>query len=426
MRKISYKKGAATIVVTVLFLIIVVFVVVGTTTSVSKAVEAVRVSRESLESLAVVDSSQEDAIYRIKNGLNYDEEEVLNIGNAYATSTITDDVETGEKFVDTIGDKNKSFRKRDTTLSQGDSVSFNYGVQVGQGGLLLENGSSVSGNVYSSGAVNASSSNYIRGSTISAGPSGLVMGVHGTSSVYANRIKDSTVEGDAYYVTITNSTVWGTLYPNSPDQPVRDLPIPDETIEGWKDVAEAGGVSTDCTITTTITIGPKKYNCTKLNIKSSADVTLAGMVWVDGNLEVENNAVVTIDAALGKRSLAMIADKESDKDGAGTVLLQNNAVFYGTGEEESQVLVVSGNTSKENGGNVTGIDLENNNEGDLSLYCNHCKIKIQNNATLASVTGYFVWMINNSTLIYKQGIASSIFDTGPGGSWEVTSTSEVE
>lgn len=426
MKKNNYKRGAATVVVTVLFLIIVVFVVVGTTTSVSKAVEAVRVSRESIESLSVVDSSQEDAIYRIKRGLPYDSEEVVELGGAYATSTITDDLETGEKFVSTIGDKNKSFRKRNTGLIKGDDISFNYGVQVGQGGLLLKNGSSVNGNVYSSGNVNASSSNYIRGSVISAGPTGLVMGVYGTSSVYAHNIKDSTVEGDAFYTTISNSSVWGTLYPNSTDQPLRDLPITDATIEEWKDTAEAGGVSTSCTITTTITIGPKKYDCDLLNIRSSANVTLAGMVWVDGNLEVENNAIVRIDEELGSRSLAIIADKESNRLDAGTVLLQNNAVFYGTGEIESQVLIVSGNTSEENGGSVLGIDLENNNAGDLSLYCNHCRIRIQNNAVLTSVTGYLVEMINNAVLNYRQGIASSIFDTGPGGSWDISGTSEVE
>lgn len=426
MRSLNLQKGQVTAVVTVLFLMIIVFVVVGSTTSVSRAVGSVKISKSSLESLSVTDSSQEDVIYRIRAGLNYDSTEVLTINGSTATSTITDDFESGEKTVLTIGEQNSNIRKRNTLLVRGDSVSFNYGVQVGQGGFLLKNLSSVTGNVHSGGSVVGINDNIIRGTVVSSGADGLIDGIHATSSAYSNSIVDSTVEGDAYYTTISGTTVWGTLYPDSPDQADRDLPISDETIDEWKDVAEAGGTSEECTIQDDISIGPLRFNCTTLLIKQDAVVTLGGMIWVTGNIEVENNAIVNIDPALGKKSLALIADNEADHITSSIVNLSNNVQFNGTGETGSQIILVSANNDQELGGSTTGIELENNNAGDLSLYCNHCKIVIKNNAVLTSVTAFLVEMQNNAELIYNEGIASSIFDTGPGGSWDVAETAEVE
>lgn len=425
MKRRILQNGQVTAVVTILFLIIIVFVVVRTTSSVSRAVGSVKISKSSLESLSVSDSAQEDIIYRVRSGLNYSDVEVLTIGLSIATSTITDDFEAGEKIIETVGDTESNIRKRNTLLVKGDSVSFNYGVQVGQGGFLLKNLSSVTGNVHSGGSVVGTNDNIIRGAVISSGPDGLVDGIHATSSAYSNDIVDSTIEGDAYYMTISGSTVWGTLHPDSPDQPYRDLPISDETIDSWKTIAEEGGVSEECTIQEDIYIGPLKFNCTTLLIKQDAVVTLGGMIWVTGNIEVENNAIVNIDPTLGRKSLAMIADNEADRITSSIIYLSNNAEFNGTGETSSQIILVSANNDQENGGSAIGIELENNNAGDLSLYCNHCRILIKNNAVLTSVTAYLVEMQNNAELIYEEGIASSVFDTGPGGSWDIAETAEV-
>ena len=75
-------------------------------------------------------------------------------------------------------------------------VSFSFGVQAGNGGVFLENSSSVRGNVYSNGPVTGQNNNIVRGTVVSAGPAGLIDGAYATSSGYARTIRDSTLDGE--------------------------------------------------------------------------------------------------------------------------------------------------------------------------------------------------------------------------------------
>ena len=140
-------------------------------------------------------------------------------------------------------------------------VSFSFGVQAGNGGVFLENSSSVRGNVYSNGPVTGQNNNIVRGTIVSAGPVGLIDGAYATSSGYAHTIQDSTLDGNAYFQTISNTTVGGTQYPGSADQPTTTLPISDELVEEWKAAALLGGThTTPCpyVISTSVTLGPRK------------------------------------------------------------------------------------------------------------------------------------------------------------------------
>ena len=111
------------------------------------------------------------------------------MNNSRATTTITD--VTGGKTLATKADRNGFVRNVQAALTQGSGASFNYGVQSGIGGVLLENSSSIIGNVYSNGPVDGAGSNLIKGDVVSAGPSGLVKDIHATSSVYAHTIQNA-------------------------------------------------------------------------------------------------------------------------------------------------------------------------------------------------------------------------------------------
>src|SRR6185369_8461415 len=122
-----------------------------------------------------------------------------------------------------------------------DVISFHYGIQAGMGGFSLNNSSSITGNVFAGGPVTGTGNNFVYGDVVSSGASGLVYGIHATSSVYAHTIgiagTATTIDKDAYYTTKTNTTVSGTLHPNSPDQPTVDLPITDTQIAEWESEA---------------------------------------------------------------------------------------------------------------------------------------------------------------------------------------------
>ena len=243
-------------------------------------------------------------------------------------------------------------------------------MQTGEGGIVMSNSSEVVGNVFSNGPIMGYNSNIIRGDVISAGPSGLAEGVHATSSIYAHTIRDSDIEKDVYYQVISGTVVGGVSHPGSPDQATSSLPISDAQIDAWKTEAAAGGIhSSPCpyTISGTVSIGPKKINC-DLNITGSAVVTLNGPVWISGNINFSNTADVKVNPSLGDKSVAMVADKETDRNSSSQIFISNSVEFFGSGSNKSYILLVSRNNSAESGGGNSAINISNSANGKILLY----------------------------------------------------------
>ena len=172
---------------------------------------------KSTQSYFTAESGNEDVTYRIKNGKTVGATESLSLNGATTNTTISDIV--GGKEVLSSSNFDNLIRKVKTQLTISSSgVSFNYGVQAGDGGFSLQGNSTIEGNVYSNGPVVGANSNIIKGDVVSAGSTGLISGVHATSSAYAHTIANSNIEKDVYYQSISNTTVGGTQYPGSADQ----------------------------------------------------------------------------------------------------------------------------------------------------------------------------------------------------------------
>jgi len=421
------KSGQAVITVVVLFLFISLTVTLGITRPVYREVKLTRDIFNSKESFFLSESGQEDVIYRLQNGLNVSNSESLTIGSSTVTTTILD--ESGVKIVTSNATSSLLVRKTQTEIVIGEGFSFNYGVQVGDGGLEMKNTSSVLGNVFTSGPIITSSNQtVITGEAISAGPDGLIEGMDVTNDAYANTIDDSEIGGDAYYQTITDTTVTGTEYPGSDDQATTSLPIPDSVIEDWKTQAEDGGVHTSpCPydIKTNVTIGPLKINC-DLDISSKSVVTIAGPIWVSGNIDVTNTATVRIDPSLGNTSIPIIAHNESDEIGSGLINIRNSAVF--DGPNNNYILLVSmNNDAEEEGGGTLAVDIEQSTNGDLLVYAPHGLVKIRNSVNLKEVTAYKLELANSAQVVYDIGLVNLLFSNGPaGGGFTINSWQEVE
>ena len=386
-----------------------------------------RASVAALQARVLAEAAVDKAVYELNQNSNYAGETDTALGDGVFSVSIENiDSNTkrivAEGFVPTSADAIAHRTVRVTVSIDTAVVSFHYGVQVGEGGLELQNSSIVNGNIHASGIVTGENSNIIRGDVISSGAEGLVDGIHATSSVYAHTIQDSTIDGDAHYQVISDTVVTGTEYPDSTDQATSTLPISDELIELWKDSAEAGGThNTPCpyVIDESVTLGPKKINC-DLKIKgNSTIVTLADHVWVSGNIEVEGSSVIRASSALGVNGVALIADNESDRLNSSTAVLQNSAVFEGSGTSGSHVLVVSQNNSAENAGSNTAIVVKNTVSGDLLVFAGHGLITLENSIDLSEVTAWEVHLKNTAEVTYDSGISSTLFASGPGGSWAV-------
>jgi Tfp pilus assembly protein PilX len=160
-------KGAAMLIVVLFFVFISLTLLVGIVTPVVREFRISSANLESKQAYFLSESGVEDALYRVKNNKQIGSSETLVLGTSSATTAITN-LSGGQKDITTVGTDDSHQRKVDLVLSTASGVSFNYGVQVGQGGIDLSGSGTVTGNVYSNGPITGDSSAIITGSAISA------------------------------------------------------------------------------------------------------------------------------------------------------------------------------------------------------------------------------------------------------------------
>lgn len=414
------------LIATVLFLAVSTTVVFGLAGPITRQLNIETNLKKAHASYYVSEALQEDVVYRIKNAIDVDDSETLTLGGYTATATVV--TNGNEKQVTVEGDVDDRIRTTQTTLVLDSGVGFAFGVQAGEGGFVLENNARIIGNVYSAGPI-MGNTNIIEGDAIAAGAGNSIDDIRTFGDMYADTISYAVVDGDAHYVTsISNTTVGGSVIQDPSAQSEEDLPITDTQVASWEAVAEGGTVescSGEKVIKNSIAIGPIKYTC-DVKFEKNADITLLGHVWVEGDLTIENNVVFTIDSSLGDESVVIIADDELNRTSGSTVVMQNNSEYYGSGDPDSYVLILSMNESSENGGSVEAIHVKNNPTGDLLVYAGHGEILIENNVELNEVTAYKIKIKNNAEVRYESGLASLLFDAGPGAGFNLSTWLEVE
>jgi len=397
---------------------------------VTTSARSARVDISQSQALAIAEAGMNKAVYQLNQNTSYTGETTTSFGEGVFTVSVSN-IDSVSKRVTATGYVPNSTNPVATktikaTVGINNAViSFHYGVQAGRGGFSLENSSSITGNVYASGPIIGTSQNYIYGDVVSAGPDGLVYGIHATSSVYAHTIGNASratiIDRNAYYaLSRVNTTVGGTSYPNSPDQATTSLPISDAQIEEWETVAASGGTAT-CSSGSynipsgNVSLGPIKIPC-DVNISGTSVVTLNGHIWVTGNITIQNSALVRISPSLGSENIAIIADNPSNRLTSSKIMVKNTASFQSSGAPGSFVLLVSQNNSAENGGSVEAMELSNSASAMIA-YAAHGLIPLQNSVSLKEVTAYKITLKNSANVRYDTGLASTVFDSGPGASW---------
>ncbi|MDO8430362.1 MAG: hypothetical protein Q7S72_00005, partial [Candidatus Taylorbacteria bacterium] len=370
-------KGYIIILNVLLLAIISTLVIVGVVNPIISHLSSSQSFIESKKAFLLSNSATEEAVYRLKNSKALGASTLITLSTSTATITVTN-TPTGKDI--TVTSPGNTFQRNiKVSLALGTGISFHYGIQSGLGGFLLQNSSSITGNVFSSGPITGSG-NLIRGDVVSAGLTGSINGIHATGTAYAHNILNSTIDKDAYYVNKTNTIVDGISYPNSPDQGPVDLPISDAQIAEWEDLADDGGTVT-CTsgkyiINSTVSIGPKKIPC-DLEITGNPTVTIGGHIWVTGNITIQNTPTIKILSSLGSQSVAVIADNPSNQSESGIIQIKNSAVFQGSGSAGSFIFMISQNNSAETSGSNSAIDLDNSSSG-IVAYAAHGLITLEN------------------------------------------------
>ena len=231
-------------------------------------------------------------------------------------------------------------------------------------------------------------------------------------------IGDST-SGIGHANSFTNVTIHGSLCPNQycvvENPPRTNMPISEAQIQTWKAEAAAGGThSGNYTLTNGAsgTLGPIEVTG-DLELNNSAILTLAGTVWVHGNVQLSNNCVVGLDAGYGASSGVLIVD--------GVVQVSNGCTFSGSGDPESSIMVLSDREDP----NGTVISVDNNAVGVI-YYASRGRIFFSNNAAAKEAVGYGISLDNNASITYQSGLQDLRFSSGPAGGWDIISWQEVE
>lgn len=450
------EKGQAALTVVVFLLFISLAVSAGL---VSVAIREARVARtliEAKKSFYAAEAGQEDAVYRIKKGMNISSAEAITLNGAQVNVTISD--VSGTKEILAEGNLQNAIRRVKSSLRQGISgVGFVYGVQVDAGGLEMENNSRIegvggsAGNVYSNGPIEGENGATVTGSATVAGSAGTINDVIVYGNARVHGITSSKVCGDAYYSTIDASSLTflngpsaptcptpltpGTANPGSADPSSLAFPISSSQIQQWKEDALAGGVingncgdngAAECVIANngTLVLGPRKIVGNLVLTKKQTLVVL-GTLHVTGSIDINSSSGATVkcDPSFGALSCIIVADS--------WMHVSNNAVFQGSGTAGSYLMVLT-TLSGCNGGSQTtqcthhnsGIDFHNNAAGAI-FFSPYSMAYLHNGVHLTELMAYKIELENNAIVTYEQGLADVDFSSGPTGGWMIQSWQEV-
>lgn len=433
-----HERGAALL----LFVVLFVFTSLSLVLSLAYGAYTDQIAYRSLESskksLVAAEAAIEDAIYRHRDGDDYDNIESYVSGD---TTVTIDRVASSDTFTLTaVANTNGAIRKTETEIQLGTGVGFNFGLQSGTGGITLSNNSSVQGNVYSNGVVTGQGNATVYGDAISSGATGRLDSVTLTGSGRAHFLEDSTIGGDAYYYNAAsrvNTTVAGISYPNSADQPAVALPITDTMVQNWKDnIVTTGTTITSAdprcaggtyVINTNTTLNNVRIQCNVEMKKqgASTDITIAGPVWIEGNLDFSSGPSIIASPALGSKSVAIIVDKESNRTTSSKIRV-NQSTNFTSSNASSYILLLSMNNSAALGGVEKAIDVGQSANGKVLVYAGYGLVDLGNSISLKEVTAHQIDISNGASVIYESGLLSLLFTTGPGGGYVINRWEEVE
>lgn len=367
---------------------------------------------KSTQSYYAAESGIEDSLLRLKNNpqippVSYN----LSVNNATAAVTIPAIV-AGSRAIASNGNTSGIIRKVETVYSiDAQGVSFNYGAQVGAGGLIMNNGSIIKGNVFSNG--NISGNGTIDNNVIVAGNGHNIKDVRVKEDALSySCLANSTIEGDLTYVMGGTRTckVNGSISTRSSEIPTQPLPISQSQIQEWKNEAAVEVISGNITILNgqTKSYGPVKITGS-LTISNNATLNMTGTIWVVGDISASNNGKIKLDGSYGSLGGIIITDKN--------FTISNNGILQGSGQSGSNLLVLSTSSAD------PAISINNNAAGAI-FYASNGGISVSNNTQVKELTGYKITMQNNSVIQYETGLASLFFSSGPSGGWQITSWQE--
>jgi len=417
------QRGFAALFITILILAVIFGIAVSISVLIYGQQKIARNIVKSSQAYYVAEAGIEDAILKLVKKMSWSSPYDLKADKATATVEISDVIGGARTIISTGNFLNRIRKIQVVYAVSTQQVSFHYGAQIGDGGMLMGNNSRVEGNVYSNGSVipaKGGDKGYINGTIIVAINGNRIEGLIVDEDAMVYTCKDSQIDETLTYVSggsVQNCKADKTES-QSNEIPAKDLLIPQSQIDKWKSEAESGGViSGDYTVSGKITqnLGPKKITGNFL-VDNNATLNMLGTIWVVGDLRIDNGATIKLDSnSYGSNSGVIVVD--------GKIKVRPNTYLKGSGQEGSYLLLLSTNPSLLD--TDPAIDVDNNTDAAI-FYTNRGLIVLRNKIRAREVTGYKIFLDNNAEILYEAGLEEATFSSGPGGSWEVTSWKETE
>ncbi|PIS39153.1 MAG: hypothetical protein COT33_03450 [Candidatus Nealsonbacteria bacterium CG08_land_8_20_14_0_20_38_20] len=375
-------------------------------------------------SLNAVESSQayfaseagiEDALLRLSKDSQWSKDSntsyPLEVNGANATVTVTKII-GGSRTITSEGNDRNRIRKIEVAYEVGaDKVSFHYGAQVGEGGIIMDNNSTIYGNVFSNDSITAAANTEITGTAIVAKNGNKISGAT-LENAQVDICQNTNASGTLTAATVINCT-YSNFVPLTEEIATTSFPISQNDIDDWKTNAASGGTILNYLLQDKqeAFLGPKKIDG-NMTIQNQAKLYITGTIWVTGTITIQDQGLVRLDpASYGSLSGAIIGD--------GVVTLQDSAKALGSGQAGSYLLIISTNNSN------PALTIQNSFEADI-LFTPNGWIIIQDTADTREITGYGIHLKSNAEIRYEIGLENTSFSSGPGGSWGVSSWRETE
>ncbi len=162
-------------------IVVMAVLLVMSTAMFSTTMVQIKSSRQSVsraQLLHLAEAGLDKAVYELNQSSSFTGETNISLG-AGTYSTVVSNIDANTKQVTSTAYIPNNVNPTDQITVKmrvgidSTIIAFNYGVQAGTGGFVMNGGSTINGNVYSNGNINATTGVHINGSAIAANPSAL-------------------------------------------------------------------------------------------------------------------------------------------------------------------------------------------------------------------------------------------------------------
>jgi hypothetical protein len=399
--------GAALLIASMVMLSISFIVLAGFGYSFIKTTASQKGELNSEKSYYYAEGALEDIVIRAKNNKKMPLSNPSTIAYSDGSVSVLRGTEIGGAMpITATGNTGNSIRKVTVTRAISTKESnFIYGIQVGEGGLVLGN-SEVEGSVFSNGSATGVNGANVTGDLFVASSTHSITNIDVGGVARANTVTDSTITGALYCQSGSgNNKACDT---SQADRTPLPFPINDETIDEWKGHAVAGGViNGDYNLSGTISFGPKKI-IGNLTFSNNTVLTITGTIYVTGTITLANSSIVKLSSSYGSYSGVLLADG---------LITVGNIEIQGSGQEGSYLMVTSTKTDDA---------IAVNNSAEAAIFFAPKGTLAVGNIHVHEATGYRITVANSGSVEYESGLATVEFSSGPSGGFLVTGWREIE